>query len=171
MDRKKLTAYVLIFLVVISLSVGSVAAYMFREKHENKPIEQPKTECNATIEDGTVTITVTDDSNIDCYVRVRFVTYWVNSENQRVDEASAELVFVYDETRWLKDGDTYYYRQPISPKGNALTLCENLAPKTSGNYRQVIEAVAETIQAKPTDAVKDAWKVELDESNAVIAKK
>lgn len=80
----------LLLLIAITalLTVGITLAYMFRQ---TAPIKNEFTEANVACSvqetfDGTqkTSIKVKNDSNIDCYLRVRLVSYWQNANNEIV---------------------------------------------------------------------------------------
>lgn len=110
-------------------------------------------------------VKVLNTGNIDAYVRVRFVSYWVNEHGAVVAKPSVMPDIEYDLTNWVKgSNDTYYYKTKIAPNSETSDLLKNekvilLSKDDENNYFQVLDVFAEAIQAKPTNAVTSAWGV------------
>lgn len=162
----------LLLLIAITalLTVGITLAYMFRQ---TAPIKNEFTEANVACSvqetfDGTqkTSIKVKNDSNIDCYLRVRLVSYWQNAQGpqgQIVGKPSVipELSF---EDGWIPDSEnaTYYYTNPVKAgqtSGELLKAPLTLAGETwnGKTVYQVVNVFAEAIQAEPKEAVEAAW--------------
>lgn len=175
MKRNKILVILLAFIALLSC-IGSVFAYMFK-KTEVVPNEfVPATvscvveeKFNDNVKDNKKTsIQIRNTSNIEAYLRLYLVTYWIDEGGNILYDEPADLYVNYDTNDWLKSGDIYYYKKPVKPgEPNNITtnlLNENayiaLVKDSDGN-RQVVEVFAEAIQSEPTDAVTSAWNVTL----------
>lgn len=169
--RKILLILLALSLLLTVTMVGSVFAYMFhRTETVTNDLIPARVSCQVIEEFANNTkssITVKNTGNIDAYLRVRLVTYWVNEQGEIVAEPS-QMPEIRFNNGWLRGtGDTYYYSSPVAPDQTpTVDLLEEtitLTTANDGKYRQVIEVFAEAIQAKPAGAVEDAWpEVDVD---------
>lgn len=124
-------------------------------------------------------IIVEDTGNIDAYLRVRFVSYWVRVNDatggkEIVSKPSEMPEFEISEKWILGKNNTYYYKTPVSPKDFTEEL---LAPGAviqlaeEDSYRQVIEVFAEAIQSKPSSYVENSWNVIVDKDGNIVGEK
>ena len=176
--------HVLYLAAVILLSlaiVGTVAAYMFRvTQTEENNFVPAKVSCTVHEDtDANMTekssITVENTSNISAYLRLRLVTYWVDTSSGTAQIVSkpSEMPDFDIAAGWMKGSDdTYYYTSPVSPDGFTGEL---LAPGTvirlaeEDGYLQVIEVFAEAIQYLPYDAVANNWHVTLNSDGIITS--
>ena len=123
-------------------------------------------------------IKVKNNGNTGVYVRVKLVSYWagddgegnyyaIGKESEPIDQSCLNL------TDWYYDSvnDTYYCKKPVGNSASSPDLIKSgktlkLAIDEFGN-RQVIEVLAQAVQASPSDAVEDVWNVTLDDSGAI----
>lgn len=124
-------------------------------------------------------IIVEDTVNIDAYLRVRFVSYWVRVNDatggkEIVSKPSEMPEFEISEKWILGKNNTYYYKTSVSPKDFTEEL---LAPGAviqlaeEDGYRQVIEVFAEAIQSKPSSYVENSWNVIVDKDGNIVGEK
>lgn len=166
MNKRKAIALTLIAVVAVSAVIGGVVAYMFKQAKQAQSVTAATVSCEVIQSDDSIALKNT--GAVTAYLRLRLVTYWVDrSSGDRVYKQSESLDDIsYDENYWVKDGDTFYYKSPVATKGvteNLLT--SSITLKTEGDYTQVIEVVAEAIQASPGTAVTSAWGVTLEDGN------
>ena len=107
-------------------------------------------------------ITVENTGNIDAYIRVRLVSYWIDESGAIVSKSSEMPTFgIADD--WIPDAGnyTYYYTKKVAPDAFTTTLLNSAITLrlSSEGYRQVVEVFAEAIQAEPDEAVTDSWNV------------
>ena len=168
---------ILLVLLACSLTLtitllGSVFAYMFKQTEEvTNDLVPARVSCvvQETF-DGTVksSVAVKNTGNIDAYLRVRPVSYWVNAEGNIVGKKSSMPGFTVADG-WIKGtNDTYYYNTPIAPGASTPNLlASSITLASEDGYRQVVEVFAEAIQSKPTGAVTSSWGVTLDENGTI----
>lgn len=170
---KKMLLIALLCTAVLLTCIGSVDAYMRKETQvENNVFEEAIVTCkvNETFTENTKSsISVENTGNIEAYLRLRFVTYWVDANGDITFEKSLmdTLDIDYDENNWTKIGDIYYYNHPVPPETNDKTsnlLTSNMTLITkedeNGNVlRQVVQVFAEAIQSLPLKAMEESWGV------------
>ena len=170
MNKRRLTAYLLVATILVSvLLCGTVLAYMFRQTEEkNNEFTPAKVTCKVDEAfDGETKsrIQVQNTGNIDAYLRVRLVSYWVDADGNIVAKPSVMPQFQMA-AGWLKgSNDTYYYQEPVSPNaptGNLLSSPIALEQDTENGYVQVVQVFAEAIQSEPTKAATNSWHVTID---------
>ena len=178
MKQKKIFRVILILALLIAVSLcGTVFAYMFRQTEVTENNFTPaEVSCevvevtnNPTTEKTSVKIQNT--GNIDAYLRVRFVSYWVNDKGEVAPMASKILDEITIRSGWIQGSDqTYYYSEAVA--AGELTpelLAGPIALNAEDGYTQVIEVFAEAIQSQPTNAVVNSWKVTLDSDGNITA--
>lgn len=173
MKQKKVFRTILILALLIAISLcGTVFAYMFRQTEvtENKftPADVSCDVVEETTDTAKTSVKIQNTGNIDAYLRVRFVSYWVNGAGEVAPKAS-EIPAISMNSGWIQGSDqTYYYSEAVAAGELTPELLDGpIALKAEGGYTQVIEVFAEAIQSQPTNAVVDSWKVTLD-SNGII---
>lgn len=137
-----------------------------------------KTDGNVTSTNGIVTaksktsIKVKNTGNVNAYLRVRFVSYWVqeiDGEYQIINKAS-KMPDISVAEGWIAgEENTYYYEEQVS--SNSFTtefLREEVLLAEEDGYKQVLEVFADAIQAEPTNAVSEVWGVSLDEEGNIV---
>ena len=164
------TPLVLIFLLV--LLCGTTFALMLRQTDTLDNQFKPAIVSCAVAEsfDGTVktSIAVKNTGNIDAYLRLRLISYWVDSKGNIVSKSS-RMPSVSVADGWVEGSDnTYYYSQPVAPNETTPNLLvEKITLVQKNEYLQVVEVFADAIQSKPTDAVIESWHVTLDSNKHI----
>lgn len=165
--RKILLILLALSLLLTATMIGSVFAYMYRRTetvtNQLKPAVVSCAVEEKFAENTKDSINVRNTGNIDAYLRVRLVTYWVNEQGEIVAEPS-QMPEIRFNNGWLKgSGNTYYYSSPVAPDQtptvNLLAETITLTTANDGKYRQVIEVFAEAIQAQPEKAAENSWGV------------
>lgn len=167
--RSKKTGTLLFSLVLLlTMMVGGTLAYL---TIQTNPVVNQFTpshvSCTVTESfDGTTksNVNVTNNSDINAYIRVKLVTYRVNDQDQHIGGTAALPAFTLG-AGWVKHGEYYYYTQPVAPGVSpAANLTDSMT--LTGSYtdadggKQVIEVMAEAIQSVPANAVVSAWNVD-----------
>lgn len=171
---------ILLVLLVASLSVllilcGTVLAYMFRQtEYIDNEFTPANVSCSVVEEfDGVqkASIRVQNTGNIDAYLRVRLVSYWVDADGNIVAKPS-KLPEITLASGWIKGANnTYYYRIPVAPSdlSEMLLSAPIILEKDENGYLQVVEVFAEAIQSKPLGAVTDSWGVSIDSNGNIVS--
>ena len=174
----KIQILILSLLVITTVTVGGTVAYLTTKTDSVvNTFEPSEVSCEVQEKfDGThkKDINVKNTSDIEAYLRVKLVSYRVNDADppQHIGgEAPINNFNLGDD--WVKIGDYYYYTKPVAANGGvpATPLTNSLELTSSYNDadggRQVIEVMAEAIQSKPVEAVKQAWDVNISKSGEI----
>lgn len=175
MKKSRILLIILIASLVVSLILcGTVLAYMFKQtEYKNNEFIPANVSCKVVEEfDGKqkTSIKVQNTGNIDAYLRVRFVSYWVDSDGNVVAKPSS-MPEINMAAGWLKgENNTYYYKTPVSPTNQTESLLTSpiTLQKDADGYMQVIDVFAEAIQSKPHNAVSDSWGVVIDSNGHIV---
>ena len=149
--KRNITWIALVCMAVILTTVGSVNAYMRKQTEVVENVFTPAVVTCKVVESFANKVDKTDvaiqnTGNIDAYLRLRFVTYWIDSHGDIIFDASKPLVVDYDTTNWIMKDNIYYYVHPVAPGAVTTDLLKTGAKitlTTSGNYKQVVEVFAE----------------------------
>lgn len=166
------TALILSLCLIFALAVGTTVALL---KANTAPVTNTFTaaksdiKINENVENGKKSsIQVENIGTATSYVRVKLVMNWVSDDDSKTISATPVNITVdYDNTKWFEQGGIYYYKMPVAPKDAATgNVTSNLlkTPITQpegapDGYHLEVTVLAESIQAAPDTAVKDAWKV------------
>lgn len=98
------------------------------------------------------------------YVRVKLVMNWVSDDetNRTISSEPVDIKVDYDDTdKWFEKDGIYYYTKPVAPQDLTSNLLKSAIEQTNApkGYHLEVTVLAESIQAAPDTAVKDAWKV------------
>ena len=176
-SKRFLPLILLLSFVLLLAAVGTVYAYMFHKTGDVvNEFEKAKVPCSVVETfDGTnkTSVKIKNDGNINEYLRLRLVSYWVDSNGNIVGKQSVMPEVVYDEDNWLYDenNETYYYIGKVAPgektpelladpTNHPIVLTEStysyLAPDPT-TVKQTLVIIAEAVQAAPASAVEDMW--------------
>ena len=154
-------------LALLLVVAGGTLAWLTAQDSVSNTFTPAHVSCKVTESfDGTVksNVNVTNTSDIDAFIRVKLVTYRVNSDGQRIGGTATIPTFTPGEG-WVKYGDFYYYTLPVEPGKQPATDLIGDDGVTLVQYtdadggKQVIEVMAEAIQSQPDRAVQQAWGV------------
>lgn len=158
-------------LALLLVVAGGTLAWLTAQDSVSNTFTPAHVSCTVTEEfDGTVksNVNVTNTSDIAAFIRVKLVTYRVNSDGQRIGGTATIPPFTPGEG-WVKYGDFYYYTLPVEPGKQPATDLIGDDGVTLVQYtdadggKQVIEVMAEAIQSQPDRAVGQAWGVTITE--------
>ena len=175
-----LITMVLIAILIISLSAGSVVAWLSitdgQVENSFVPDEDPVPTITETFDDDKVKSNVAvdvGDTGYAVYVRAAIVVNWKNAEDGNVlgqkPVLNDDYILTLNETDWFYEDGFYYHKAMVNTGGsttNLITTCQlkdGITPPQG--YDLNVEIIAQTIQALgttdtgDTPAVTDAWKV------------
>ena len=156
-----------VILLTALLACGTVYAYMFKQTQTEAVEFTPAQVSCTSVVGADKKITITNTSDIDAYLRVRLVSYWVDDKGYIVAKSSPKFTVTLakgpEETDvWLGGSEeTYYYVDPVEP-GDTVTLGTVVPDESDGTYRVEIDALAEAIQADPEQAAESSWHVTVE---------
>lgn len=170
--KRSLVLVVSVLVLLLAVAGGTLAWLTANTGPVVNTFDPAHVSCEVTETfDGTTksNVNVTNNGDIDAYIRVKLVTYRVNEDGQHIGGTATIPTFEPGEG-WVKYGEYYYYTLPVAPKG---PVALDNSPKTplidetgidlTGSYndadggKQVIEVMAEAIQSVPKAAVQAAW--------------
>lgn len=170
---RKPVKLVISLLILVFISVGGTVAYLTSKSSVTNQFSVAKvdTEVNEDF-DGTrkSNITATNTGDVPAFIRIKLVTYRINENGDHIG-GKAEVDksnFNIDLNYWVEVNDCYYYRYPVDPHvtinptltGTGYIKLKQYDDADGG--KQVIEVIAEAIQASPAQAVSDAWGNDVD---------
>lgn len=180
MRMRKVLIGLICVLVILAALLGSVIAYMFRQTQvEENNFIPAQVSCRVNEKttdnvDQKTEITVTNTGNIDAYIRVRFVSYWVRpgeGGSWEIAPKASKMPAITLAEGWIQGPqDTYYFTTPVAPgadTGNLLATPMVLA--VEDNCYQVVEVFAEAIQSLPEKAVENSWHVTVSDGRITAA--
>ena len=160
-------ALILSLCLIFALAVGTTLAYL---KANTSPVTNTFKAATSEIkiEEGLEgnqkkSITVKNEGTATSYVRVKLVMNWVDGNGNVVSGGNLPGVAL-NKSDWFEQGGIYYYTKPVAQDGETTNLLQagtsidEPAEKPAGCHLEVT-VLAESIQAAPDTAVKDAWKV------------
>lgn len=176
MKKHRILSVLLIAELVISLLLcGTVFAYMFRRtEYKDNEFTPANVACKVVEEFNGVRkarIQVQNTGNIDAYLRVRLVSYWIDADGNIVAKPSA-MPEINMAAGWIQGANnTYYYKTPVSPEAYTGSLLSSpiTLEKDENGYMQVIEVFAEAIQSEPRSAVTGSWGVTVDSNGNIVS--
>lgn len=97
-------------------------------------------------------VTVTNKGNVPVYVRVKLVAYWQDNNGNILAKNSWTPEFTLGKN-WAEGTDGfYYYTQPVKGEDSTTSLIKNsLKLVKEKNEHQVLDVLAETVQAAAKD--------------------
>lgn len=178
MKLRKIAFLLLVSVVTLATISGSVVAYMIkRTQFQENTFTPAVVTCELhEVKNADTTrktsITVENTGNVNAYMRVRLVSYWVDPATGAIAAKPSPDVSFTPGSGWVagSGGNTYYYQAPVAPGDTTNELLGSEITLTSlDGLVQVVEVFAEAIQAQPTTAVTDSWGVTLGSSGDVIS--
>lgn len=182
--KTQVGALALSLLILVTLAIGGTVAYLFTKSDsvENK-FKPSNVACTVTETFNETTgvksnVNVINTGDTDAYIRVKLVTYRVNEAGQQIGGLATIPNFALG-TGWVKYGECYYYTEPVVREQSPTNLLIGTPGITLQSYedadggKQVIEVMAEAIQALGTDSagntpVQLAWGVTI-EGGSIVA--
>lgn len=167
-------ALILSLCLIFALAVGTTVALLVA--HTNAVTNTfTAAESKITIEEKTddgikSEIYVKNEGTATSYVRVKLVMNWVSEDGKTISAAPVNIDVKYDTTKWFEQGGIYYYKTPVGPRGSGNDTTANLLQEgnpikqenaPAGCHLEVT-VLAESIQAAPSTAVTDSWRVDVD---------
>ena len=172
----------------IVAAVGLTLAFMFKKAEKTNQFIPAEVSCAVREKldnnevDGTAAvgrekadIRVENTGNVREFLRLKMVSYYVDANGDIVGTVSSQYPTLSLKNGWIAGANhTYYYRFPTNPGGMTKILCE---PFTLGQMQladgktvyQVIEVIAEAVQAEPISAVQAAWGVTVTNNTITAA--
>lgn len=161
-NGKRSLAALIALVLIICVAVGGTIAYIVTQtdKVENKftpadvqiAIEE---DFNGTVKSSITVQNVDDAKNVPCYIRVKLVSNMQDADKNVIGSAAINSFKLGD--NWFDGGDGCYYYKDVVAVGDSTANLLADGSKITLTNGQVVEVLAEGIQATPIDAVKAAW--------------
>lgn len=165
-------ALILSLCLIFALAVGTTVALLVAHTNAvTNTFTAAKSEI--TIKENTDNgskseIYVTNEGTATSYVRVKLVMNWVSKDGKTISGEPVNIDVNYDTDKWFKQDGIYYYTTPVGPNMTTDNLLQANSPiteptegKPDGCHLEVT-VLAESIQAAPSKAVTDSWRVGVD---------
>ena len=154
--------WLVLILAVLSMSFGGVRAYLSYSAGEVN---------NLFTADMNPTVTVGKDYKVKVtadyavYLRAAVVVNWDNSNTDTILAARSGEYTLTPGTGWIRHGDFYYYKQPVTKDNPTTTPVVSVNGSTKVGYTLVANVAVQAIQALGTTdtgnipAVTAAWGI------------
>ena len=157
-SKKSLTALIALILI-ICLAVGGTVAFIVTQTQAVKNTFTPsdvkvdiQEEFNGSIKKN---VNVKNTGDTDAYIRVKLVSNIQDNDGNVLRAAPLGVISLGND--WIDGGDgCYYYKNVVKVGQSTSNLLADGASITLTDG-QVVEVLAEGIQAMPKQAVIDAW--------------
>lgn len=159
-SKKPLTLFVALVLL-LTLAVGGSLAWLVSNDDVTNSMEPGKVPItiNETLNGTSKTsVTITNNGNIDAYIRVAVVANAVDENGDIIVDTAP--TYTVDSSKWTQIGNYYYYNGVVEPKGATAPLFTGDVSFANGE----INILAESIQvlggvSGDGKASVDAWGV------------
>ena len=192
-NKKKLITVVTSVAIIAVVCIIAVQAYLSSQKNVQNDIIPAQITCRVDEEFAKVsgvenrnikeTVTVANTGTHDAYIRLIAVTYWQDTKGNVVEKQSEDLKLssIVNTNDWIIGKDNViYYKTPVESGASTADLLASgkkvtvtkVASDEEGfgifEYYQVVEFIAEAIQASPDTAVTESWGVVLNSDGTII---
>ena len=169
----------------IVAAVGLTLAFMFKKAEKTNQFIPAEVSCavrekldnnevdsTAAVGGEKADIRVENTGNVKEFIRLRLVSYYVDSNGDIAGTAASQYPALTLKNGWITGANhTYYYPYSVEPGEATGILCEpfTLGQKLLANGKtvyQVIELIAEAVQAEPSNAAQEVWGVTVE--NGVV---
>lgn len=152
--RRKISPalWVVLILAVLGMSFGGVRAYL---SHSGGQVSNEFTTDNhpmITVGDD-YSVTVTADYAV--YLRAAVVVNWDNSNTDTILAAKSGEYTLTPGTGWIRHGDFYYYKQPVTKDNPTTTPVVSVNGSTKVGYTLAANVAVQAIQALGTTDTDD----------------
>lgn len=149
-------------------AVGVTLSFMFKKAEKTNTFVPAEVTCEVeeSLFSGVKSkVCVKNTGNVAAYLRIRLVSYYVYDNGDIAGRVPSQYPTLTLQNGWIAGADhTYYYPTPVEPGAKTEILCD---PITLGAVKladgktvyQVLEVLAEAIQAEPVGAVQETWNV------------
>lgn len=174
---------VVLAISVLVLVLGIVGTTLGFLTDKTNPVENTFTPATAkisvveTLTDGVKNnVQIKNESDtFPVFIRARVIVTWKDEAGNVAPTAPVEgtdYTLTWTKNGWVEHTDgNYYHTAPVekdASTGVLFTDCKPEAGKAPAGYHLSVEIVADSIQAKPAQAVKDAWGLDVN-SNGTLS--
>lgn len=179
MKRWKKVIFITLILIILITSVSLTVSYLKRRSATSNKFTAGTT-THEIIEDFDAenklksNVKIKNTGNVSQYVRVSIIFTWQDSDDNIIDEIPVEdedySLTLSSSSNWIRGSDSYYYyKVPLEKEEVSDILIEECKQlKQYTNKILVVDVSAQSIQATPIKAVKEAWGVNIENENIVV---
>ena len=162
-SKKSLTALIALTLI-ICLAVGGTVAFIVTQTQAVKNTFTPsdvEVKIQEVFQDNiksSITVLNVDDADkedVPCYIRVKLVSNIQDNDDNVLRAAPLQKFDLGND--WIDGGDGCYYYKNVVAVGDSTSNLLAEGANITLTEGQVVEVLAEGIQAMPKQAVIDAW--------------
>ena len=172
----------------IAAAVGLTLAFMFKKAEKTNRFIPAEVSCAvrektdgsevtgiAAVGSEKSDIRVENTGNVREFLRLKMVSYYVDANGDIVGTVSSQYPTLSLKNGWIAGADhTYYFPYSVEPGEATAILCE---PFILGQTQlengtmvyQVMEIIAEAVQAEPISAVQETWGVTVTNNTITAA--
>ena len=173
MKHMKKMLLILLAAVALVASTSSTVAFLNERSNGRENVFTPATvDCEVmdVLHNNVQSdVHVKNTGDIPAYIRVALVINWQDANGNIAavcPQQNVDYTLSINSTDWfLKDG-FYYCRKSVDPGWLSAVLVEDIVPMGSNaphGYTLTTQFLASAIQARPADAVENAWGVTVGE--------
>lgn len=181
MKQNKKTILMLVSLVVLLAAVvGTTIAYLVAS---DDPITNTFTPTSVPVDipEDTKTgvkkeVKVKNKGTTDAYIRAMVVITWKDKDGNiyaGLPVEGTDYKITWTKKDWVKFGEYYYYTKSVPADGVTGVLFTDCKPieetAPADGYSLSVEIIAQSIQAKPDNAIQEAWGVTISDGNVTSA--
>lgn len=153
--KKPIMKIALSILLVAVVLVGGTLAYLVTQTElltNTFAVVDIDTEIEETPDDGSESTkqpTVKNNSNVPVYVRAIAVVTTEEGSSVPVSDADVKINYAYQDTDWVKNGDYYYYTEPVASNGSTDMLFDGVKVNiTDTGAKFAVYVYHESVEAK-----------------------
>ena len=111
-------------------------------------------------------VKIRNKGNIESYVRADILITWKDKNGNVLADApvkDTDYKISQSLDGWKKINGQYYYTEKVAPEAstsNLIDSCTQIKKAPVDGYTLSVEILAETIQAEPDTAIKEAWGID-----------
>lgn len=167
--RKEFVLLVSVFAMIAGVVGGTVAYLVADTEPLTNNFDLAEVSCSVKEEfDNRIkeNVKIQNTSNIPAYIRAKVVVTWQDESGNvygQAPVAETNYTIQFNEGVWKREGDYWYYDEPVAPvtENNCYTpvlinRCSSSGTEPEG-YHLSVEILAEAIQSEPTKAIQEAW--------------
>lgn len=172
----------------IVAAVGLTLAFMFKKAEKTNRFIPAEVSCAvrektdgsevtgiAAVGSEKSDIRVENTGNVKEFIRLRLVSYYVDSSGDIAGTTASQYPNLTLKNGWIAGANhTYYFPYSVEPGEATEILCEpfilgQMQLENGTTVYQVIEVIAEAVQAEPVSAVREAWGVTVTNNTITAA--
>lgn len=170
--RGKMTALILGLLVLLVSTTALTVAYLQASTNTITNTFQSAsvtTKVDEQFENNVKTnVAVKNTGDTAAYIRAKIVVNWKDEKGNiyggKAPVLNQDYTISGTDSNWVKNGDYWYYKQPVEAGASTaylIGLCQKTEKADAPDgYDLSVEIVADGIQSRPADAVKEAWGID-----------